>query len=266
MWLYSTGRFRKRIYLYEYQPSRAGEHAKKFLRGFSGYLQCDGFPGYNGVENATIVMCFAHARRQYTDALKSFPKDVAESSHTKCAQGIKFIDKLFKLEKDYINMDPDERCKARLLYSKPVLDEYYSWLLEQKKIGLPQGKLGGAVNYSFKHWAKLCAFLNNGEIEISNNDCENGIRPFAVGRGNWLFAKSQNGAKSSAMVYSIIETAKVNGLAPFAYLKFLFEKLPNINVADKQALDMLLPWSDSLPDEVRPLAKKTSAADPQMAG
>jgi hypothetical protein len=121
----------------------------------------------------------------------------------------------------------------------------------------PQGKLASAVNYSLKHWDKLCTFLKNGEIELSNNDCENGIRPFAVGRGNWLFAKSQAGAKASAIVYSIIETAKANSLAPFFYLKYLFERLPNINVTDISALDSLLPWSESLPDEVRPLVKPT---------
>jgi hypothetical protein len=148
-------------------------------------------------------------------------------------------------------MFASERFLARLEKTKPVLDAYHAWLTEKTKVALPQGKLAKAVNYSLKHWNKLCAFLNNGEIEISNNDAENAIRPFALGRRNWLFAKSPGGANASATVYSIIETAKANGLIPFYYLKHLFEMLPNINASDTAAIDALLPWSVTLPGAVK---------------
>jgi transposase len=224
MWLYATGRFRERIFLYEYQPSRAGEHPKKFLAGFGGYLQVDGYQGYNLVEDVTLMLCFAHARREYTDALKALPED-ADKTKTLATEGLAYIDRLFVLEKSYESMTPEKRYEARLEKTKPVLDAYRAWLTDKTRIALPKGKLAGAVNYSLKHWDKLCTFLKDGEIEISNNDAENAIRPFALGRKNWLFAKSQNGAKASATVYSIIETAKANGLAPFRYLKYLFERL-----------------------------------------
>jgi transposase len=148
-------------------------------------------------------------------------------------------------------MDPEARYEARLERSKPVLAEYRQWLAEKKRLALPAGPLGKAVSYSVKHWDGLCTFLENGEVELSNNDAENAIRPFAVGRGNWLFAKSQNGAKASALCYSIIETAKANGLVPFEYLKRLLETIPNIDTSDTNVLDLLLPWSDSLPNAVR---------------
>jgi transposase len=254
MWLYATGRFRKRIYLYEYKPSRAGEHPKRFLSGFSGYLQTDAYAAYNAVEGVTTVLCFAHARREYIDALKALPGD-ADKTKTLAAEGLAFIDKLFELERKYEGLTPVARFDARLEETKPVLDAYHAWLEEKTRIALPQGKLAKAVNYSLKHWDRLCAFLEDGEIEISNNDAENAIRPFAPGRRNWLFAKSQSGAKASATVYSIIETAKANGLIPFYCLKHLFEMLPNINASDPAAVDTLLPWSKSLPDEVKSAGK-----------
>jgi transposase len=252
MWLYATGRFRKRIFLYEYSPSRSGENPKRFLQGFSGYLQTDAYAAYNAVENVTIALCWSHARRCYVDALKVLPKD-ADRSKTMCCEALIYIDKLFELERDYKEkkLTPEQRREARLENTKPVLNAYNAWLIEKKRLALPQGKLATAVNYSLKHWDSLCTFLDDGEIELSNNDCENGIRPFAVGRGNWLFAKSQNGAKASAICYSIIETAKANDLIPFEYLKHLLTMIPNINTGDTAEIDALLPWSESLLTKVR---------------
>jgi len=252
MWVYATGRFRKRIILYEYSPSRAGENPKRFLAGFTGYLQTDAYTAYNAVPDVSIMLCFAHARREYIDALKSLPKG-ADRSRTMCGEALIYIDKIFDYERDYKEkgFTPEQRYAARQEDIKPILDKYHAWLTEKKKLSLPKGKLATAVNYSLKHWDKLQTFLENGEIECSNNDAENSIRPFAVGRGNWLFAKSQNGAKASAISYSIIETAKANSLSPYHYLKYLFEKIPNIDVFDETQIDALLPWSESLPDEVR---------------
>jgi transposase len=257
VWVYATGRFRRRIILYEYCPSRSGENPKRFLAGFSGYLQTDAYAAYNAVENVTSALCWSHSRREYVDALKALPKN-ADRSRTLCSEALIYIDKLFELERSCKDMTPERRFSERLEKSKPVVDAYHEWLLEKKKLSLPQGKLGKAVNYSLKHWEGLCTFLEDGEIELSNNDCENAIRPFAVGRGNWLFAKSQSGATASAVCYSIIETAKANRLSPFHYLKFLFEILPNINPDDQTVLDALLPWSESLPQEVRVAGTNTT--------
>jgi len=259
MWVYATGRFRRRIVLFEYSPSRSGENPKRFLNGFSGYLSVDAYAAYNTVPDVTLSFCFSHARREYVDALKALPKG-ADRSKTMCGEALIYIDKLFELERGYKdkNMTPAQRQEARMETTKPVLDAYYEWLVEKKRLSLPKGKLAGAVNYSLKHWDKLCAFLENGEVELSNNDAENHIRPFALGRSNWLFAKSQNGAQASAVCYSIIETAKANGLSPFHYLKYLLEVLPNMDIADTDAIDSLLPWSASLPDEVKVPIKNSS--------
>jgi transposase len=254
MWLYATGRFRRRIFIYEYTRSRSGEHPKAFLRGFSGYLHTDGCAAYNSVPGVTLMGCFSHARREYVDALKALPVD-AEKSRALSAEGLAHIDGLFELERGYEGMTPDERYAARLEKSKPALAAYKKWLDERKRAALPRGKLGKAVNYSLNQWDKLKTFLEDGEIELSNNRAENGIRPFAVGRKNWLFSKTPNGAKASAVVYSIIETAKANGLTPFFYLKFLLERLPNIAAGDTDALDALMPWADDLPNEVKNPAK-----------
>jgi transposase len=252
MWVYATGRFRRRIILYEYSPSRAGTNPVRFLNGFSGCLQTDAYAAYNAVPGVSFMLCWAHARREYVDALKVLPKD-ADRSKTMCGEALVYIDKLFELERTYrdAEMTPGQRHGARLEKTKPIMDAYHAWLIEKKKLSLPQGKLGGAVNYSLKHWDKLCTFLEDGEIELSNNDAENAVRPFAVGRGNWLFAKSVDGAKASAICYSVIETAKANDLSPFHYLKYLLGQLPNVDVRDETALDTLLPWSEALPDEAR---------------
>jgi transposase len=256
MWVYLTSKYRKRIILYEYTSSRNGEHPKKFLTGFSGFLQTDAYAGYNNLDNVVNIYCFQHARRGYTDALKALPVG-ADKSKTITIQGLRYIDKLFVLEREYDEMTADQRYEARLKRTQPILDAYHAWLLEKKKLSLPQGKLAKAVNYSLKHWDTLCAFMKDGEIEISNNDAENAVRPFAVGRRNWLFSKTPNGATSSAIIYSIIETAKANGLIPFEYIEFLLATIPNINVTDTDALDALLPWSESLPENVRLLTGST---------
>jgi transposase len=259
MWVYLTSKYRKRIILYEYSRSREGGHPKKFLKGFSGFLQTDAYSGYNGLDNVVNIYCFQHVRRKFTDALKALPKG-ADKSKTITAEGIAYIDKLFALEREYESMTPDQRYEARLKKTQPVLDAYHAWLTEKKLTALPQGKLAVAINYPLTHWDTLCAFMKDGEIEISNNDAENAVRPFAVGRRNWLFAKTPNGASSSAVLFSIVETAKVNGLIPFEYLKFLLEMIPNINVTNTDALDALLPWSESLPENVRLRTATTDTA------
>ena len=255
MWLYATGiNSDKQIFLYEYQPSRASKHPKHFLKGFSGYLQTDAYPGYNKVENVTLVGCFAHARRYFTDTLKALPKESVVSKTT-ASIGLGYCNKLFEIERNLKNSDPNERYEKRLKQSKPVLDDYFAWLNQSKKQVLPKSSLGKALAYSINHWDKLSAFMEDGNIEISNNRAERAIKPFVIGRRNWMFSKSPKGATASAMAYSIIETAKANDLNPFFYLKYLFEKLPNIDSENLEELDELMPWSKALPEECK-LPKK----------
>lgn len=143
---------------------------------------------------------------------------------------------------------PKERHAARQERSRPVLEAYQAWLKQQRSRILPKSLTGEAIIYSQNQWEKLTAFLKDGRLEIDNNRSERSIKPFVIGRKNWLFANTPRGAKASATIYSVIETAKENGLDPFRYLSYLFEQLPQLpDVHDPQALAAFMPWSDSLP-------------------
>lgn len=247
MWLYRTGREGPAIVLYQYQTTRAGKHPKKFLEGFSGYLQTDGYDGYSGIHNIVLMGCWAHARRYFTDALKSMPKDNV-SGTALAEQGFEFCNRLYSIEKNLRDATTEERYEGRLKFSKPVLDEFQIWLNTNASKTLPGFGVGKAIKYCRNQWENLTAFLLDGQLEIDNNRSERSIKPFVIGRKNWLFCNSQKGANSSATIYSVIETAKENNLKPFEYLTYLFEKMPNIDIEDKNALDELLPWSENLPD------------------
>ena len=247
MWLYRTGRYDVPIVLYEYQTTRASKHPARFLEGFSGYIHADGYAGYNGLRNTEIVGCFAHARRKFDEALKALPSE-QRAKPTASKEGLDFCNKLFEIERDINDLCIEERYQIRLKRSRPVMDAFLAWLKYQTPRTLPKSALGQAIQYCRNQWDKLECFLKDGRLEISNNRAERSIKPFVLSRKNFLFSNTPKGAKASAMVFSIVETAKENGLNPFAYLTYLFDKLPNINVKEQSELDKLLPWSESLPD------------------
>lgn len=247
LWLYRTGRMGPPIVLYDYRPSRGGEHPRNYLNGFSGYLHVDGYPGYHKVKNVTLVGCWAHARRKYDEALKALPPS-QDKLETAAKQGLQFCNQLFAIERGLKENTPKERHCIRQEQSRPILDAYLIWLKQQRSRTLPKSKLGEAITYSLNQWEKLTAFLNDGRLEIDNNRSERSIKPFVIGRKNWLFANTPRGAKASATIYSVIETAKENGLNPFKYLVYLFEQLPQLtDPTDPEALDNFMPWSASIP-------------------
>ena len=178
------------------------------------------------------------------------PKD-STVTRTTAGEGVDFCNKLFKIEQDLKNLTPEKRYEIRLQKSKPVLEAFLSWLNSKSKQVLPKSSLGKAIKYCLNQWPKLEAFLLDGNLEISNNRAERAIKPFVIGRKNFLFSKSPKGATASAIVYSIVETAKVNNLSPFHYLNYVFEALPNIDSEDHRELDALLPWSESLPSDIK---------------
>jgi transposase len=247
LWLYRTGRMGPAIVMYDYRPTRGGEHPRNFLAGFSGYLHVDGYPGYHKVSGVTLVGCWAHARRKFDEALKVLPPS-QDKTYTTAQQGLQFCNQLFAIERELKDVTPEERYTARMERSQPILDAYLAWLRQQRSRTLPKSLLGQAIAYSLNQWEKLTAFLKDGRLEIDNNRSERSIKPFVIGRKNWLFANTPRGAKASAIIYSVIETAKENGLDPFKYLMYLFEQLPqHADPKDPEALDKLLPWSPSLP-------------------
>lgn len=250
MWLYRTGRHGPPIILFDYQTTRAGKHPCRFLTGFGGYLHVDGYAGYHGLQDVTLVGCWAHARRKFNDALKALPPG-ADGKSSAARQGLNFCNQLYAIERGIKDATPDERYETRKACSQPVLNAFLAWLKTQSPQVLPKSASGLAIRYCLGQWDKLTAFMQDGRLEIDNNRSERSIKPFVIGRKNWLFANTPRGARASAIIYSIIETAKENKLNPFMYLKLLFEQLPNIDINDKDELDKLLPWQVSLPDVCR---------------
>ncbi len=250
MWMYRTSGDSVPIILFNYREGRSGSYPKEFLKNFSGYLHVDGYAGYNKLENVTLAGCWAHARRKYDEALKSIPKNT-ESALTACQEGLAYCNRLFEIERSLCDLDFTKRKEERQRLSRPVVEAYFAWLHVQKELALPQSYLGKAITYSLNQKEKLVAFLEDGRIEVSNNRAERSIKPFVIGRKNWLFSNTPKGATASAMIYSIIETAKENKLKPFEYLIYIFEQLPNSDISDDTVIANCLPWSKELPDYCR---------------
>lgn len=247
MWVYGSVKTSSQpIRIFEYQPGRSGSYPQAFLKGYNGFIHTDAYSGYNKLPNVTRCMCWAHLRRKFVDAL---PKDIAGAKKTIPTQGIEFCNKLFAIEKELEALNSDQRMLERLKQEKPVLDAFWSWIDSIQKSGtiLPKGKLLTAVNYANNHKIEFMNYLKDGNCVISNNLAENSIRPFTIGRKNWLFSGSPKGARTSAAMYSIIETAKANGLVPYKYLKFIFEELPGVQFkAHPEFLEDYLPWNEEI--------------------
>ncbi len=263
LWLYRTGSEKPAIVLYDYQTTRASKHPARFLHGFAGYLHVDGYPGYNNLQDVTLVGCWAHARRKFDEALKALPKE-KQNADVAARYGLDFCNRLFALERELKMVSAEERYRERLKRGRPIIDEFKAWLDFQRPRVLPKSSFGLAIGYCFNQWDKLLAYLADGRLELDNNRSERSIKPFVIGRKAWLFANTPRGATASATIYSIVETAKENGLNPFTYLVYLFEQMPNVDVSDQNVLDELLPWSASLPEKCRAGAGTKAAHCPPL--
>jgi len=191
-----------------------------------------------------------HARRKFDEALKALPAQ-QRGAAVSAKEGLDFCNRLFAIEHELREATPEERYAARQKRSRPLLEAFSAWLKYQSPRVLPKSAFGQAIHYCHNQWDKLAAFLQDGRLELDNNRSERSIKPFVIGRKNWLFANTPRGAIASATIYSIVETAKENGLNPFSYLQYLFERLPNIDIQDQNTLDELLPWSVALPPTCR---------------
>ena len=240
MWVYATSTYDQPIYIYDFEKNRSGDNPKEFLKDYQGHLVVDGYEGYNNIANVSLAGCWAHVKRKYSDIVKGLSSKQRSSSLA--VSYIKIIDKLFALEEKYKKLETvKEILEYRQKESKPLVDEYFSKV--EAKIEKCDGKLKEAMQYSINQKEKLIKFLSDGHIPLSNNLAERAVKPFVICRKNFLFSNTHNGAEASAVIFSVIQTAKMNGLDPYMYLYQVFCQIWRTKQKD---IDKLLPWSKEM--------------------
>lgn len=247
IWVYCSGAYDEPIIYYEFHENRASESAQKFLKDYKGFLHSDGYEVYHRLDpGITVVGCLAHIKRKFTDAIKALSPE--EQKKTVCFKGQEYCDYLFHIEKKYKNDEPEERYKKRLTLLKPVMDAFLAWLKETKPLTVPKSQAYEAINYALKQWPYIENILLDGRLELTNNLVERSIRPFTIGRKNWVTMKTDRGAHDSAMVYSIIQTALANNLKIYEYLVYLLKQMPNTDFNQyPELIEKFVPWSKELP-------------------
>ncbi len=254
MWVYRSGHLYqdRQIVLYEYQQTRNASHPREFLKGYDGICVTDGYQVYHTLEKEleelTIAGCWVHCRRRFDEALKLIPKSCQKESNAFLL--MKQIQAIYREEGKLNDLSSDERLKQRQAVIKPLVDAFFAYL---KTINVSKkDKFGDAVGYALNQEKYLRVFLTDGDVPIDNNASERAIRGFCIGKKNWRMIDTINGAKSSAIIYSIVETAKANNLKPYDYVQYLLEEIPkHMNDKDCSFLEDLLPWSEKLPAGIR---------------
>ena len=248
MWLYRSGeREKHQVVLFDYEPGRHHDNPKRFLKDFSGTLVTDGYQAYHALANERpdirVAGCWVHAKRRFADLLKTVnPENVAG---TISAQATKRIAEIFHLNKQLDDLSSTERRKQRRIRLKPKVNSFFDWLNESITKVPANSSVAGAINYCLNQEQYLRAFLDDGDIPMDNNRAERAIRPFTLGRKNWVNMYSERGADASAVLYSIVETAKANDLKVFDYINLLLtELMEHAKDEDRSFVDNLLPWSD----------------------
>ena len=263
MWVYLTDESSgsPQMVLFQYERTRAGYHPKEFLGNlFEGYFTCDGYQAYHSLpDGITVTGCMAHARRRFDEALtvlkKNFTKE--QLKETTAYQAMARIGILYKIEEMIRDKSPEERYEERQKQAKPLLEAFFEWLHTLEDSVDRSSLIGEAVLYTLNQEVYLKRYLEDGHLSIDNLAAERSLKNFATGRRNWLFAKSIHGAQASATVYSITETAMLNGLKPYHYLTYVLEKMKDLGpFPEKEAILELLPWSTSLPADCHSNLKK----------
>lgn len=240
-WQFCTGKDSQHpIVYYHHDESRSGEVPKKFLKHFTGYLHCDGYAGYNAVENVQLVFCLAHARRKFFEAIPKGNK----KQDIPATQAVRKMDQWFALEKKWQILSPEERLEKRQAELKPSFEEFYEWLGTLQPVA--KSKLALAVSYTEKLRHGYEKIFEDGRLELTNNRSERNIKELVMGRKNWLHSTCLEGARTSGIILSVYKTAELNGLNPAKYLEFLFDKIPNLPKLTTEALDALLPWQEGI--------------------
>ena len=255
MWVYRTGRmYDKPIVIYDYQRTRRADHPREFLKDFTGVCVTDGYQVYHTLAkerpDLKIAGCWYHARRRYSEALKALPKK--EQNKSLAHKALLLIQAIDRANQSLDDLPPEERLSKRQSMVKPLVDAYFAWIHENRNKVLNKSKTSNGFEYSLNQEEYLRTFLDDPYVPFDNNAAEQAIRPFCIGKKNWVLIDTIRGAQNSAIAYSIAETAKANKLKPYEYFKYLLEEIPkHLDDSDKSFLDDLLPWSEKLPDECR---------------
>jgi len=245
MWVQTGGPPDKPVVLYDYDSSRSATVPTRLLEGYQGYLMTDGYDGYNEIARTPGIerlACWAHVRRRYVDAVRVQPK----GKRGKADEAVSLIGKLYRIEREHKEATPEDRHLARQSCSVPILAELQAWMLKNTPLVTPKSALGTALAYMGHLWPQLTRYTQRGDLPIDNNRCENSIRPFVIGRKAWLFSDTPAGAHASAVIYSLVQTAKANGLEPYAWLRRVLRDLPAAKTVE--AVEALLPWNLRIPD------------------
>lgn len=244
VWVYRSGKFsREQIVLYDYRNGRKGDYPAEFMKGFLGFLHCDGLRQYDDVLNAVRVGCWAHVRRYFKNALDVQPDK--RDYTTLAGEGFLKIQEFFAAETAKDEKSPyllEEIASIRKEKTRILTEEFFNWCEKNQGRTVPKSLTGKAINYALGQKKSLMTFLEDPRLELTNNAAERAVKPFVIGRKNWLFANTENGAKAAALIYSIVETAKACGLRVFDYLKWIFERLRN---CDFTTFEDFLPWNDA---------------------
>jgi len=266
MWVHRSGKaYQDAIILYDFQKTRGSEHAAVFLSGFTGTCVSDGFSAYQKLDREiaeiTFAGCWAHGRRRFVEAIKAL-KDKSKATGTIAEGALRQIAAIYKLNNELEDKPPDEKLKGRQLIIKPLVEAFFAWTKEQQSSLLPKGKTAEGLDYIINQEKRLKVFLDNPDVPMDNNATEAALRGFVIGRNNWKMIDTIDGAKASAIIYSITETAKANKLNPYKYLNHLLTVIPQ-HMDDKNLVftEDLLPWSKNLPEECYNLKAKQQAAE-----
>lgn len=261
MWVYRTGRMyrNRQIVLYEYQKTRNASHPREFLKNFNGICVTDGYQVYHTIEtereDLKIAGCWSHARRRFDEAVKALPKTKQKESRAYLA--LTMIQAIYREEKLLKDLPAEERNIRRQLSVRPLVEAYFTWAKETIQKVPQKSKTWEGFNYSINQEKYLKVFLDDGEVPMDNNAAEQSIRGFCIGKKNWVMIDTVAGAKSSAIIYSIAETAKANHLKPYDYFEYLLTEIPkHLDDTDRSFLNDLLPWSPNLPANCRKTGKE----------
>lgn len=253
------------VVIFDYQKTRHHSHPQKFLEEFSGTLVTDGFEAYHKLArlrstDLTVAGCWVHMSRHFKDALKGLGKSGQKTAAGSiAAEAVDRIGKIFDLDNKLDGMTSERRLRTRKEKLEPLVDELFAWLKEHRRDVTLKSLTGKAMTYALNQEAYLRVFLNDGNVPMENNAAERAIRPFCIGKKNWVMSDTIHGAQASGVIYSIVETAKANDLKPYEYMKHALEVIPqHMDDTSLDFLDDLMPWSDRLPEECRKLKSTTT--------